>query len=285
MIRFWNCLLFLTIRQTKYIFYTNRHYSRVSVFYYVNMRKIVVTSGKGGVGKTTVTATLGRKLALGGYRVVLVDGDVGLNNLDVVTGIERRVVYDIGDVLSGRCRAFQALVCDSESPMKILPSSKDSTLLTAQAFRCVVDGFESTDFVIVDCPAGIEQGFHRAVSACDEALVVTTPNASAIRDADKVIRLLASYPLRDVSLVVNRVRPDMIARGEMLGASEIGALLHVLPIGVIPEDDMITLYQQLGAVPERAMSDRAFNALARNVADCTKTFVDVAPKRRFLRFR
>ncbi len=257
----------------------------VSVFYYENMRKIVVTSGKGGVGKTTVTATLGRKLALGGYRVVLVDGDVGLNNLDVVTGIERRVVYDIGDVLSGRCRAFQALVCDSESPMRILPSSKDSALLTAQAFRGVVDGLSDFDFVIVDCPAGIEQGFHRAVSACDEAIVVTTPSASAIRDADKVIRLLASYPLKDVSLVINRARADMIARGEMLGASEIGSLLHVLPIGVIPEDDMITLYQQLGTVPERAISDKAFNALARNVADCTKAFVDIVPKRRFWRFR
>lgn len=249
------------------------------------MRKIVVTSGKGGVGKTTVTATLGRKLAHGGYRVVLVDGDVGLNNLDVVTGIERRVVYDVGDVLSGRCRAFQALVSDGESPMKILPSSKDSTLLTAQAFRGVVDGLRDFDFVIVDCPAGIEQGFHRAVSACDEAIVVTTPSASAIRDADKVIRLLASYPLKDVSLVINRVRPDMIARGEMLGASEIGSLLHVLPIGVIPEDDMITLYQQLGAVPERAVSDRAFCALARNVAECSKAVVDVMPKRRFRRFR
>jgi len=249
------------------------------------MRKIVVTSGKGGVGKTTVTATLGRKLALHGYRVVLVDGDVGLNNLDVVAGIERRVVYDIGDVLSGRCRTFQAFVGDGESPMKILPSSKDTALLTAQSFRGIIDGLSEFDFVIVDCPAGIEQGFHRAVSACDEAIVVTTPSASAIRDADKVIRLLASYRLRDVSLVVNRVRPDMVRRGEMLGASEIGSLLHVAPIGVIPEDDMITLYQQLGAVPSGASSDRAFDALAKNVADCSKAFFDVMQRRRFRRFR
>lgn len=249
------------------------------------MRKIVVTSGKGGVGKTTVTATLGRKLALHGYRVVLVDGDVGLNNLDVVAGIERRVVYDIGDVLSGRCRTFQALVGDGESPMKVLPSSKDTALLTAQSFRGIIDGLSEFDFVIVDCPAGIEQGFHRAVSACDEAIVVTTPSASAIRDADKVIRLLASYRLKDVSLVVNRVRPDMVRRGEMLGASEIGSLLHVAPIGVIPEDDMITLYQQLGAVPSGASSDRAFDALAKNVADCSKAFFDVMQRRRFRRFR
>ena len=215
------------------------------------MRKIVVTSGKGGVGKTTVTATLGRKLALAGYKVALVDGDVGLNNLDVVTGIERRVVYDIGDVLQGRCRAFQALVNDSESPMKILPSSKDCAQITA----------------------------------CDEAIVVTTPSASAIRDADKVISLLASYRLKDVSLVVNRVRSDMIARGEMLSASEISSLLHLAPIGVIPDDDMITLYQQLGTIPQHAISNRAYDVLAKNVAQNSKVFVDIEPKRRLRWFR
>lgn len=245
------------------------------------MRKIVITSGKGGVGKTTVTATLGRKLSELGYRVVLVDGDVGLNNLDVVTGIESRVVYDIGDVLLGKCRAYQALVSDSESTMKVLPSSRDSSIITAQAFRGVIDGFIDFDFVIIDCPAGIEHGFHRAVSAADEAIVVTTPSASAIRDADKVISLLASYRLSDVSLLVNRVRADMVARGEMIGAAEVGALLHTAPIGVIPEDDCITLYQQLGKVPDFAISEKAYRALAQNVADSTKIFVDVEFKRRF----
>lgn len=254
-----------------------------SVFYYISMRKIVVTSGKGGVGKTTVTSTLGRKLANRGYRVVLVDGDVGLNNLDVVTAIERRVVYDMSDVLAGKCRAFQALVADTQSSMRILPSSKDSTLLTAQAFRGIVDGFGDFDFVIIDCPAGIEHGFHRAVSSADEAIVVTTPSASAIRDADKVIGLLAGYKLADISLVVNRVRADMVARGEMIGASEIGSLLHTPPIGVIPEDDMITLYQQLGSAPANCISDRAYEAFADNVANRTKNFVDVGFRRRLFR--
>lgn len=249
------------------------------------MRKIVITSGKGGVGKTTVTATLGRKLALLGYKVVLVDADVGLNNLDVVTGIERRVVYDICDVLTGRCRAFQALVCDSESSMRILPSSKEGTVITTQAFRGVVDTFCEFDFVLIDCPAGIEHGFHRAVSSADEGIVVTTPSASAIRDADKVITLLSSYHLKDVSLVVNRVRADMVAKGEMIGASEIGSLLHIPPIGVIPEDDMITLYQQLGAVPNYAPSSKAYDTLAKNVAQCSKIFVDVTRKRGLWRFR
>lgn len=249
------------------------------------MRRIVITSGKGGVGKTTVTATLGRKLALMGYKVVLVDGDVGLNNLDVVTAIERRVVYDMSDVLAGKCRAFQALVADTESPMRILPSSKDSTLLTAQAFRDIVDGFHEFDFVIIDCPAGIEHGFHRAIAAADEAIVVTTPSASAIRDADKVIGLLAGYRLQDVSLVVNRVRADMVARGEMIGASEIGSLLHTPPIGVIPEDDAITLYQQLGSFLNNSLSDKAYNVLADNVANGTKIFVDVKNKRYLFRRR
>ncbi len=249
------------------------------------MRRIVITSGKGGVGKTTVTAALGRKLALNGYRVVLVDGDVGLNNLDVVTAIERRVVYDMSDVLAGKCRAFQALVADTLSPMRILPSSKDSTLLTAQAFRGIVDGFSEFDFVIIDCPAGIEHGFHRAVSAADEAIVVTTPSASAIRDADKVISLLAGYRLSDISIVVNRVRPDMVSRGEMIGAAEIGSLLHTPPVGVIPEDDMITLYQQLGTMPQSSVSDRAYDALAENVANSTKNFVDVKYRHRLFRRR
>ena len=169
--------------------------------------------------------------------------------------------------------------------MKILPSSKDCAQITAQAFRNVVDGLCEFDFVIVDCPAGIEHGFHRAVSACDEAIVVTTPSASAIRDADKVISLLASYRLKDVSLVVNRVRSDMIARGEMLSASEISSLLHLAPIGVIPDDDMITLYQQLGTIPQHAISNRAYDVLAKNVAQNSKVFVDIAPKRRLRWFR
>lgn len=244
------------------------------------MRKIVITSGKGGVGKTTVTATLGRKLSDLGYRTALIDGDVGLNNLDVVIGVENRVVYDIGDVLAGKCRVNQALVADTESNLKVLPSSRDNTLITAQAFRCVTDSLTDFDFVLIDCPAGIEHGFHRAVSAADEAIVVTTPGASAIRDADKVASLLKSYKLSEISLVVNRVRGDMVARGEMMSAADIGELLHLPPIGVIPEDDCITLYQQLGRVPDFALSDKAYGALAANVADNTKIFVDVDTRRK-----
>lgn len=244
------------------------------------MRKIVITSGKGGVGKTTVTALLGRKLAYMGYGVVLVDGDVGLNNLDVVMGVEHRVVYDISDVLDGRCRLGQALVLDNESGVRILPSSSNKLDIGPQAFRGIIEEMHS-DFVLIDCPAGIDEGFHRAVSSADEAIVVTTPSASAIRDADKVRRLLSSYPLKDVSLVVNRVRYDMIKRGEMLTSQEIGNLLHLGVIGVVPEDDHVTIFGQLGKVPEYAVSERSGDILAENVAKSTKNVVEPYMKRRW----
>ena len=246
------------------------------------MRKIVITSGKGGVGKTTITANLGRKLSADGYKVVLVDGDVGLNNLDVAMGIENRVVYDISDVLAGRCRPFQALALDVETSARILPSSAYSADISAQAFRGVVDSLAETfDFVLIDCPAGIEHGFHRAVSSADEAIVVTTPSASAIRDADKVLRLLSTYPLKDVALVVNRTRADLIARGEMLSAKETANILLATLIGIIPDDDYITVFQQLGKTADFAPSKRAFATLSRNVAENTRD-VEV-PRRRWWR--
>lgn len=244
------------------------------------MRKIVVTSGKGGVGKTTVTALLGRKLSLMGYGVVLVDGDVGLNNLDVVLGVEHKVVYDISDVIDGRCRLGQALVLDNESGVRVLPSSSRKIDIAPQAFRGIIDEMRA-DFVLIDCPAGIDEGFHRAVSSADEAIIVTTPSASAIRDADKVRSLLSSYPLGDVGLVVNRVRYDMIKKGEMLTAKEIGGLLHLGVVGVVPEDDHVTIYGQLGKVPEYAVSERCGDILAENVLRSTKNAVEPYMKRRW----
>ncbi len=242
------------------------------------MRKIVITSGKGGVGKTTITATLGRTLAKQGFKVVLIDGDVGLNNLDVVTGVESRIVYDIGDVLAGRCRPYQALVLDSESSMRILPSSVNSEDVSSQAFRGVVDSMQGMfDFLLIDCPAGIEHGFHRAVSSASEAIVVTTPSASAIRDADKVFRLLSTYNLKSTSLVVNMLRHDLVSRGEMLSPFEIAKLLHTTLVGAIPDDDVITVYQQLGKAPDFAPSRKAFEALVKNVVQGT---FEVEPKRK-----
>jgi septum site-determining protein MinD len=244
------------------------------------MRKIVITSGKGGAGKTTVTALLGRKLSLLGYGVIMVDGDVGLNNLDVVMGIEHKVVYDISDVIDGRCRLSQALIECSDSGVKVLPSSSRKLQLTPQAFRWIVDNMNA-DFVLIDCPACIDEGFHRAVSSANEAIVVTTPSASAIRDADKVRSLLSSYRLADTGLVVNRVRYDMIRRGEMLTPTEIGNLLHLGVVGVVPEDDHVTIYQQLGKMPSFALSEKSGDILAENVLNSTKNSVDTYMKRRW----
>lgn len=241
-------------------------------------RKIVVTSGKGGVGKTTLTASLGISVAAAGKKVVLVDADIGLNNLDVVLAVENKVVYDILDVISGKCRLKQALIQDTEAPnLYILPSAKllDSPLLTAQSFRNVIQALAMNfDFVIIDCPAGIDNGFHRAVSAANEAIVVTTPAISAVRDADKVFSLLSGYNLVNAGLVINRVRGDMVLRGEMMSAGDIVRVVRAEPLGVIPEDDYITMYSAVGRVPFDTASGRAFKMLASNVINGTKLIFD-----------
>lgn len=248
-------------------------------------RRIVVTSGKGGVGKTTVTASIGIALAEMGKRVALVDGDIGLNNLDVVLAIENKVVYDILDVISGKCRLKQALIQDSTTPaLFVLPSAKicDSPLITAQSFRQIVHALSMThDFVIIDCPAGIDNGFHRAVSSAEEAIVVTTPAVSAVRDADKVLSLLSSYELHSVGLVVNRVRGDLVQRGEMMSAGDIARVVRVAPIGIVPEDDNITMYSQVGRVPFDTMSGRAFKMLASNILSGSNNMFDCYEKQSF----
>lgn len=240
----------------------------------------MVTSGKGGVGKTTVCATLGRALADLGQRVVLVDADVGLNNIDVVMALENRIVYDIVDVITGRCKVSQALIQDLESGLFVLSSSCENPVVTAQSFRGVIDSLSDFDYVLIDCPAGIENGFHRAISSAKEAIVVTTPSISAIRDADKVLSLLAGYNLNIVNIVVNRVRPEMVAKGEMMSPTDISRLLRTPPIGIIPEDDCITLYSQVGRVPDFALSDKAFRLLAENLHFGNKKFYDYTKPQR-----
>ncbi|MEG1612866.1 MAG: septum site-determining protein MinD [Clostridia bacterium] len=246
-------------------------------------RRIVVTSGKGGVGKTTVTASIGISIAETGKRVVLVDADIGLNNLDVVLAIENKIVYDILDVISGKCKLKQALIQDVNVPtLFVLPSAKicDSPLITAQSFRNVVHALSlSYDYVIIDCPAGIDNGFHRAVSSADEAVVVTTPAVSSIRDADKVLSLLSSYQLNSVGLVVNRVRGDMVMRGEMMSAGDISRIVRTAPIGVIPEDDCITMYSAVGRVPFDTQSGRAFKMLATNIISGSNYIFDCNQRR------
>ncbi len=203
------------------------------------MKSIVITSGKGGVGKTTVTACLGRALARLNKRVALLDADFGLNNLDVVLGLENKVVYDVADVIDNRCRVRQALVEDSTRGLFLLPSAHGylGEKVSAQNLRLILKSLSSTfDIALVDCPAGLEAGFKRAVTACDNALVVPTPHRSALRDANKVVALLQSYRIQS-TLVINRVRGDLLADGKIPSKDEIAAILKTDVDGVIPETD------------------------------------------------
>ncbi len=232
-------------------------------------RSIVITSGKGGVGKTTVCASLGIALAKMGAKVVLVDADITLNNLDLTLGIESSVVYDISDVVSGKCRLMQALVKDPYTEnLYILPSSHAirSGGISAKDFKEIVLSLkEANDYVLIDCPAGVDEGFHRAVSASNEALIVTTPSISALRDADKVIGLIDSYKIKNVSLVVNRVRGDLVLDGEMLSVGEIARLLHIKVSACVPEDDCALL--MCGGAPAISAHHQAIVMLA-NYVEC-----------------
>lgn len=207
-------------------------------------RKIVVTSGKGGVGKTTICARLGMKLASLGFRVALLDMDIGLNNLDVVMGLEQKINFDILDVIMGNCRLKQALVQDEKYPnLYILASmhASEETYITKQQVQGVVDTLSETfDYIIFDCPAGVDDGFKRAVACATEAIVVVTPHISSVRDADKVLSILSSYNLLGKYVIVNRVRGDFEASMETLCVDEIVRFLKTKLLGVVPEDDGIT---------------------------------------------
>ena len=250
-------------------------------------RKIVVTSGKGGVGKTTITANLGMCLAKMGKRVALVDVDIGLNNLDVVTGIENKIVFDIVDVIEGKCRVKQALVQDISVPnLYIMPSahSYNKAKVNAQNVKKVVDSLgDYFDFVLIDCPAGIDEPFKRAVFGADEALVVVTAHISSLRDADKVLRELSSFSIVQKSIIVNRVRGDMVLDREMLSVNKICEILSAQLSGVVPEDDTITTCLSLGkTVNKGSEAYNAFMLLAKNILGESIEIYDYTQKYRGL---
>jgi septum site-determining protein MinD len=205
----------------------------------MSARRIVFTSGKGGVGKTTTTANVGAALAKSGKRVVLVDADIGLRNLDLVLGVEKRIVFDLVEVVEGRCQLRQALIKDKRlENLSILPAAqtRDKTAISElQMTEVVVQLGELCDYVIIDCPAGIEHGFRNAIAGATEAIVVTTPEVSAIRDADRVIGKLQDrgLPLR---LIVNRIRPEMVRSGDMLSVEDVTDILSAELLGIIPDD-------------------------------------------------
>jgi septum site-determining protein MinD len=211
---------------------------------------IVITSGKGGVGKTTTTANLGTGLALSGKKVVLVDADIGLRNLDVVMGLENRIVYDLVDVTEGNCRLKQALIRDKRyENLFLLPAAqtKDKNAVSPdQMLQLCKELRQDFDFVIIDCPAGIEQGFKNAIAGADRAIIVTTPEISAVRDADRIIGLLEAAEMTNPKLIINRIRPKMVKKGDMMDIDDMIDILAIDLLGVVPEDEHIVVSTNRG---------------------------------------
>lgn len=237
----------------------------------MNAKAIVVTSGKGGVGKTTTTANVGAALAKLGEKVAVLDTDVGLRNLDVVMGLEGRVVYDLIDVFEGRCKLKQALIRDKRvDTLHLIAASqtKDKSALSETRMRDTVrllieeEGF---DRVLIDSPAGIESGFQTAASGAEGALVVVNPEVSSVRDADRIIGLLEAREIREVRLIINRLRPEMVKRGDMLEVDDVLEILGVKLIGIVPEDERILVSTNLGS-PAALEDDNRAGAEFRNVA-------------------
>lgn len=229
---------------------------------------IVVTSGKGGVGKTTTSANLGTALALLGKKVVMVDTDIGLRNLDVVMGLENRIIYDLVDVAEGRCRLNQALVKDKRfDELYMLPAAqtKDKDSVTPEQVKnMIVELKKEHDYVIIDCPAGIEHGFRNAIAGADRAIVITTPENAAVRDADRVIGLLEQEQIPS-KLIINRIRQNMVKSGEMLDIDEICQVLAVDLIGIVPDDEKVITAANNGEPTVMNPSSRAAIAY-RNIA-------------------
>ncbi len=211
---------------------------------------IVITSGKGGVGKTTTSANIGTGIATKGKKVVMVDADIGLRNLDVVMGLENRIVYDIIDVIEGRCRLKQALIKDKRyENLFLLPAAqtRDKNAISPEQMQKLCDSLrEDYDFIIIDCPAGIEQGFKNAIAGADRAIVVTTPEVSAVRDADRIIGLLEAAELKNPLLILNRIRVDMVKRGDMMALDDVTDILAIDVLGVVPDDESIVVSSNKG---------------------------------------
>ncbi|TKC20078.1 septum site-determining protein MinD [Robertmurraya kyonggiensis] len=235
---------------------------------------IVVTSGKGGVGKTTTSANIGTALALQGKKVCLVDTDIGLRNLDVVMGLENRIIYDLVDVVEGRCKIHQALVKDKrfEDLLYLLPAAQtsDKSAVNPEQMKVLMESLKQEyDYIIIDCPAGIEQGYKNAVAGADRAIVVTTPEVSAVRDADRIIGLLEKEEnVAPPKLVINRIRSHMMKSGDMLDVDEITTHLSIELIGIVADDDEVIRASNHGepiALNPNSRASIAYRNIARRI--------------------
>jgi len=242
----------------------------------------VITSGKGGVGKTTTTANLGTALANMGKKVVVVDADTGLRNLDVVMGLENRIVYDLVDVVDGLCRVKQALIRDKRfDGLFLLPTAqtKDKTSVRPEQMqKLCMELKEEFEFVLIDCPAGIERGFENAVAGADKAIVVTVPEVSAVRDADRIIGKLEHRGMDDHQLIINRLKVDMAKRGDMLNIDDMLDILSIKLLGVIPDDEKIIISTNRGepvATDEASPAGKAYRNIVRRLIGESVPFMDL----------
>lgn len=246
---------------------------------------IVVTSGKGGVGKTTTVANLGAGLALLEKTAVLIDTDIGLRNLDVVLGLENRIVFDLVDVVEGTCRLQQAIIKDKRYPgLFLLPAAqtRDKMAVNPEQMKSLMADLEKEfDYVIIDCPAGIEQGFKNAIAGAKSAIIVTVPEVSSVRDADRIIGLLNASGIDDIALVINRIRPDLVKKGDMLAIDDTLDILGIDLIGVVPEDETILRSTNIGEPAlhdKKSIAGQAFKNLARRVLGEEVAYINLADK-------
>lgn len=236
-------------------------------------RVIVITSGKGGVGKTTTSANIGTALAKTGQKVVLIDTDIGLRNLDLLLGLENRIVYTIVDVVEERCKLKQALVKDKKNPNLCLlaaAQTRDKSALSQEQLKSICEELkEENDFIIVDCPAGIEQGFQNAIAGATEAIIVTTPEMSAVRDADRIIGLLeAKEEIESYRLLLNRVRPHLIQSNDMMSVEDVVDILSCDLVGIIPEDVGVITSTNKGEPivnDEKSLAGKAYQNVAKRI--------------------
>ncbi|HKI52746.1 MAG TPA: septum site-determining protein MinD [Anaerolineales bacterium] len=243
---------------------------------------ITITSGKGGVGKTTAVANIAVALAANGSKVVCIDGDIGLRNLDVILGLENRIVYDIVDIIEGRCRLKQAMIRDKKLPnLFLIPAAqtRDKNAVSASDMkRLAKDLYSECDYVLVDSPAGIERGFKNAIAPADRVIVVTNPEVSAVRDADRVIGILEAEGKGPGSLILNRLNPSMVKKNDMLSADDVLDLLAVDLVGIVPEDEGVIVGSNRGApvaADPKSKAGQAFRNIARRITGEDVPFLDL----------